>query len=34
MQSKFQIVLLRMGYNFQHFELIEYVNKIYGYVQI
>jgi hypothetical protein len=30
---KFQFVLLHMGYNFQHFELIEYVNKLYGYRQ-
>jgi hypothetical protein len=30
---KFQFVPLHMGYNFQHFELIEYVNKLYGYGQ-
>jgi len=29
----FEFVLLHIGYNFQHFELIEYVNKLYGYGQ-
>jgi hypothetical protein len=32
-QCKFQFVPLHIGYNFQHFELIEYVNKFYGYGQ-
>jgi hypothetical protein len=30
---KFQFVPLHIGYNFQHFELNEYVNKLYSYGQ-
>jgi len=29
----FEFVPLHIGYNFQHFELIRYVNKLYGYGQ-